>query len=275
MISIGGVPGIGRSRLSAVGFIGLIGAATALTVVVQGSHLLPGEPAVARWLAENPLPGTVAVSEALDIGVGVRMAPLIFFALFPIVWRAWGRYAALTFLVAGGLTIVVRLAEFPYRPRPTDDLIWTSAVQGSSGYPSGHVIYSVLVFGIVAFLAYRHARTFWPHAVMVLVPVIIAIAMGPARIIVKDHWPVDVVGGYLISLPLLIAVIWAHAHLPSWLRRHAPASIPCSSANPLARRENARTPCRGTTSDGQSSPLNELARTSPSEGTVRVPGVCF
>ena len=222
VISIGGVPGNGRSRLWAVGFISLTGAATALTVVVQGSHLLPGELVVARWLAEDPLPGTVAISEALDIGVGARLAPLMFFALLPIVWRAWGRYAALTFLVAGGLTVAVRLAEFPYRPRPTDDLVWTLAVQGSSSYPSGHVVYAVLVFGILAFLASRHAPRFWPYAMMVSLPIIIAIATGPARIIVKDHWPVDVVSGYLISLPLLVGVIWAHAQLPSWLRRRAP-----------------------------------------------------
>ncbi len=63
MISIGGVPGLGRSRLWAIGFIVLAGAATALTVVVQGSHLLPGEFTVGRWLAKDPLPGTVAISE--------------------------------------------------------------------------------------------------------------------------------------------------------------------------------------------------------------------
>ncbi len=216
------MPGLGRSRWLALGFVSLTGAAAALTVVVQGSHLLPGELAVARWLAEDPLPGTVAISEALDVGVGARLAPLIFFALLPIVWRAWGRYAALTFLVAGGLTFAVRFAEFPYRPRPTEDLVWALAVRGSGSYPSGHVIYAVLVFGLLAYLASRHPPRFWLCAVMVSLPAMVVIAMGPARIIVKDHWPADVAGGYLIGLPLLMGVIWAHAHLPSWLRRRAP-----------------------------------------------------
>ncbi len=200
----------------------MTGAATALTVVVKGSDLLPGELTVARWLAEDPLPGTVAVSEALDIGAGVRLAPLVFFALLPVVWRAWGRYAALTFLVAGALTFAVRLAEFPYRPRPTDDFVWTLAVRGSTSYPSGHVVYAVLVLGLLAYLASRHLPKFRLYAVMVSLPAIIVIAMGPARVIVKDHWPADVAGGYLISLPLLMGVIWAHAHLPSWLSRQAP-----------------------------------------------------
>ena len=60
------------------------------------------------------------------------------------------------------------------------------------------------------------------NAVMMSLAAIIVIAMGPARMIVKDHWPADVAGGYLISLPLLMGVIWAHAHLPSWLGRSAP-----------------------------------------------------
>ncbi len=202
--------------------VSLTGAATALTVVVSGSHLLPGELAVARWLAEDPLPGTVAISEALDVGVGVRLAPLVFFALLPIVWRAWGRYAALTFLVVGGLTFAVRLPEFPYRPRPTDDLAWTVAVRGSTSYPSGHVIYAVLVYGLLAYLASRHLPRFRFCAVMVSLPAMVVIAMGPARIIVKDHWPADVAGGYLLGLALLTGVIWAHANLPSWLGRRAP-----------------------------------------------------
>ena len=217
------MPELGRNRWRTLAFVSLTGAATALTVVVQGSHLLPGELAVARWLAEDPLPGTVVVSEALDIGVGVRLAPLIFLVLLPIVWRAWGRYAALTLLVTGGLTLAIRLAEFPYRPRPTDELVWSLAVRGSSSYPSGHVVYSVLVFGLLAYLVARHPPRFWLRVVMVSLPAIIVIAMGPARIIVKDHWPADVVGGYLIGLPLLMGVIWAHARIPSWLgRRHAP-----------------------------------------------------
>ncbi len=216
------MPGLGRSRWWALGFLSLAGTATALTVVVQGSNLLPGELAVARWLAEDPLPGTVAVSEALDVGVGIRLAPLVFFALLPIVWRAWGRYAALTFLVAGGLTFLVRLLEFPHRPRPTDDLAWTLAVGGSTSYPSGHVIYAVLVYGLLAYLASRHLPRFRLYAVMVSLPAIIVIAMGPARIIVKDHWPADVAGGYLIGLLLLMGLIWAHVHLLSWLGRRAP-----------------------------------------------------
>lgn len=216
------MPGLSRNGWLALGFVSLTGAATALTVVVQGSHLLPGELAVARWLAEDPLPGTVVISEALDVGVGARLAPLIFFALLPIVWRAWGRYAALTFLVAGGLTFAVRFAEFPYRPRPTDELAWTLAARGPGSYPSGHVVYAVLVFGLLAYLAFRHLPRFRLRAVMVSLPAIIVIAMGPARILVRDHWPADVAGGYLIGLLLLMGVVWAHAQLPSWLGRRAP-----------------------------------------------------
>ena len=80
----------------------------------------------------------------------------------------------------------------------------------------------MLVFGLLAYLVSRHLPRFWLCAVMVPLPAIIVIAMGPARIIVKDRWPADVAGGYLISLPLLMGVIWAHTHLPSWLGRRAP-----------------------------------------------------
>ena len=80
----------------------------------------------------------------------------------------------------------------------------------------------MLVFGLLSYLASRHPPRFWLSAVMISLPAIIAIAMGPARIIDKDHWPADVAGGYLISLPLLMGVIWAHVHLLSWLGRRAP-----------------------------------------------------
>ena len=51
----------------------------------------------------------------------------------------------------------------------------------------------------------------------------IAALMGPGRVIDGEHWPADVIGRYLISLPLLIALIWLHPRVLRVLRGRAPS----------------------------------------------------
>ena len=196
----------------------------ALTLTVRNTDLLPGELSLARWMFEHAGGTGRGISKVLEVAIDTEGAPVLFAALIPLVWRAWGRFAMVTFVAAGGLTAVVSLIDLASRPRPGQDFSFGDVVFGKGGYPSGHVIYSVIVFGILVFLLNRYGAPSWRRATLVWTLVTLVVVMGPSRLVERAHWPADVTGGYLIGLTLLLGTIWLHDHALPWIGPRFPRS---------------------------------------------------
>jgi len=191
--------------------------ATVFTLVIRANELLPGERSITRWFSNLDVVFVRSFVDALDFISSDQLAPVVFITILPIVWWAWGRYAALTYFGTGAITALTRITDLASRPRPTDDLQWSEVVFGLGGYPSGHVIYAVLVFGMLAYLAGFYMKPSWQRTVLRTPLVIVVITMGPARVINLDHWAMDVLGSYLIALPFLLTAVWVHPRMPGWL----------------------------------------------------------
>jgi len=206
----------------AIGIAVLAALVVALTLTVRNTDLLPGERSVSRWLFEQAGSPGEAVSKVLGVAIDTTGAPIMFAVMTPIVWRFWGRIAVVTFVLAGGLTAVASLIDMASRPRPTEFFAFGEVVYGKGGYPSGHVISTVLVFGILVFLLRRYAVPTRRRAALVWALAILTVAMGPSRLVEQAHWPADVTGGYLIGLTLLLSTIWMHDHTVPWLGQRFP-----------------------------------------------------
>ncbi|MBT5319272.1 MAG: phosphatase PAP2 family protein, partial [Chloroflexi bacterium] len=87
------------------------------------------------------------------------------------------------------------------------------------GYPSGHVIYAMLVFGMLAYLVGYYMKPGRSRTALRVLLVVLVLTMGPSRVINLDHWAMDVFGSYLLALPFLLTAIWLHPRLPGWLDR--------------------------------------------------------
>jgi len=161
--------------------------------------------------------GVRTVVDFLDFISEDTVAPVILVLIIPIVWFAWGRYAALTYFGTGGIAALTRITDLVSRPRPNAELEWSEAVFGSGGYPSGHVVYAVVVFGILTHLAGVYMKPGRARLALRIFLVSLIVTMGPARIIELDHWAMDVVGSYLVALPFLLIAMWVHPRLPGWL----------------------------------------------------------
>jgi membrane-associated phospholipid phosphatase len=188
----------------------------ALTLAVRSDGPLPGEVGLARW-AHDHTPGLLdPVAGLLDALLTDLAAPAVFALLVALAWWSWGRYPAAVLALAGAATGLTRIADLVERPRPTPTLRWSGYSFGSGGYPSGHAVFVVLVFGTLALLARRHIPGPTGRRMAAALWTLVALACW-LRVSRLEHWPADVLGGVLLALPALLAVVWLEARCARWL----------------------------------------------------------
>lgn len=215
-----------RSRISVsptvVVFWIAVSGSVALTLIARRTELLPGEVTIMQWIGSHLSGSLGAAGPVLDVAFTGLMPPMLFVVLVAAVWWRWGRYPAVLFFVAGSITGLTKLADLARRPRPNDDLTWGEIVVGEGGYPSGHVVYTVMVFGMLAYLAPRHVRRPAAQHLLRGSALVLIVVTGPSRMIEGDHWPADVIAGYTIAVAGLAAMIWVDRRLPPVLGERAP-----------------------------------------------------
>jgi membrane-associated phospholipid phosphatase len=148
------------------------------------------------------------------IGVGVL-----------IVLTLGYRWEALCLVFAGvtgavswfGMTLLVD------RPRPSPELVHVERVLGLGSYPSGHVVNLTAFFGSLFILSWLAMRPTWYRRVMQGFGVALIVSIGAARIYSGEHWPSDVLAGYLQG-SIVVALTWLlYLHRESATQRSQPA----------------------------------------------------
>jgi undecaprenyl-diphosphatase len=102
-----------------------------------------------------------------------------------------GSYRATTMVVHRHRPNVIRLEHLPV----------------NASYPSGHTAASIAVYGGLALLAASSVRRRWVQVVVWAVAVLIPIFVAFSRIYRGMHHPLDVVGGIVIGVAALIALV--------------------------------------------------------------------
>ena len=95
------------------------------------------------------------------------------------------------------------------RPRPAlpADLEVLSGSSGNS-FPSGHVAFEVFFFGALAYMLVLHWRgALWLRRCLVGLFLVPLALVGPSRIAWGVHWPSDVLGGYLVAMLGMLALV--------------------------------------------------------------------
>lgn len=78
-----------------------------------------------------------------------------------------------------------------------------------NSYPSGHILRTVLVFGLLAFVTYRLAPPGWRQRVAAPLAAVIIAVVAFDRLYLGVHWQSDVVGGLLLGgVALAGAIAW-------------------------------------------------------------------
>lgn len=175
----------------------------------------------------KPLLQVPAQAVALLGGVEVTFGLAV--VLFGFLWQAGYRIqsaAVGVYVIAVGLEELYKFIVF--HPAPSGRLSHpdgpsvTSLFEGHGGgnsFPSGHVLRSVVVYGLASFVVYRLALSERRGVAAAAGAVLLVAAVAFDRLFLEVHWITDVVGGLLLGgALLLVAMLWLD-FAPLLLRR--------------------------------------------------------
>jgi undecaprenyl-diphosphatase len=194
------------------GLVAGVGIGVAFVALAAWAHQVPYFPidvAITRAVQGIDAPWFVSLLGFLsligfpplvDVIIGV-----IALAIF-VSGRRWEAISA-TFAAVGiaGLNFLVK--ALVARPRPPTDLVHVAHQIPNSTFPAGHVMTFTAFFGFLAYLLWAHRPPSAPRTTLAVILVVVTLLMGVARIQAGEHWPSDVLGGYLLGSFWLIMTV--------------------------------------------------------------------
>ena len=122
--------------------------------------------------------------------------------------------------------IVPALKEIVDRPRPSEPIATILGEFSGTSFPSGHSTLSMVLFGLIFYLAPRlipDRRAVWGVR---LASVIMVLLGGMSRVYLGVHWPSDVMGGYVVGAVVLALLIALHRRVSQIAPQRAHAGFP-------------------------------------------------
>ena len=134
-------------------------------------------------------------------------------ALLVGIWLGWrtGAYLLALVIIQGLVNAAIKLLIG--RPRPIGSLVDVIVPEQGNSFPSGHVMFYTVFFGMLCFLAWTHLQRPWQRWPAVIVSASLVVLIGVSRMTLGSHWLSDVIAAYLLGLLLLALGIEGYATL--------------------------------------------------------------
>lgn len=196
-----------QKRLSPEGHAGLHLTIGVLIIVLAGwwfgdiaEDLGPNEPLVlldqriALWFHQHATPAITHVAKAITFLGSVAWLTMVSLgvAAFFILRRAWTNLLLLALTMIGGSTLNIVLKHFFHRQRPIleNPLVTLS----SYGFPSGHTMGATMLYGLLALLAAKNAKSHRARVACFVAACLLILLIGFTRIYLGAHFLSDVLG---------------------------------------------------------------------------------
>jgi undecaprenyl-diphosphatase len=202
-----------RTRLhdlrAALGIVVLAGAALAALLGVgfawiahrvRAGSTQAFDEGVLRWVAAHRIGWLESTMlELTFLGTGTVVVTIAgVAALFLALTRQRTAAALLLWSTIGAILLNNVLKAAFSRPRP-ELFTWGTHVRTTS-FPSGHAMSAAAIYGTVAFLAARLARTRRARLAIHVVAALIIVVVAASRVYLGVHYPTDVAAGLLVGL---------------------------------------------------------------------------
>lgn len=160
----------------------------------------------------------VAFQAIAELG-GLEMTAVLMVGLFIYLWRGgFGSDSLAVLAFAGAVTLEIVYKYLLFHPGPPLSLSHSDGPSitellfgGGAGnsFPSGHMVRTVVVYGLLAFVVRRLAVSPVVRALAVPVAIFVVVLMAFDRLYLDVHWESDVIGGLLLgAIGLLAGTVW-------------------------------------------------------------------
>jgi len=66
---------------------------------------------------------------------------------------------------------------------------------------------SIAIYGVLIYIIYKNIKNKFIKTILIIILTILVLLIGISRIYLGVHYPTDILGGYLIALPIVILII--------------------------------------------------------------------
>jgi undecaprenyl-diphosphatase len=179
-----------------------------IAILIHDQQLNRFDQMIMNWIQGLESPAFTYVMKGFTfIGSGVVVAilvPIVAIFLYFVLGHRRELYLFIGVIIGSALLNEALKLIF-HRARPTIHRIIDAT---GYGFPSGHSMAAFTLYGIVAFLLWRHLSTSLQRSMVIFFSALMIVAVGLSRIYLGVHYPSDVLGGYLASGSWLAASIW-------------------------------------------------------------------
>lgn len=204
-------------RLVAIALLGF--AFIALTSAVVAGALTSLDLQVAQAMHDAWIPALHVPFQLIAELGSVEVTTILMIGLTVYLWRSGFGSDALVFVVflaAEAFEIFYKTTLHHLRPphplSQTDGPSISFLLSGASAansFPSGHMMRTVIVYGLLAFVIRRLSPSPRIRTASVVGAVVIIVLMAFDRLYLDVHWESDVIGGLILgAIALLAGTVW-------------------------------------------------------------------
>jgi undecaprenyl-diphosphatase len=195
-----------HQRLILALWLGLLAGGIAMAVWASIDDHFPADITVGRWLQDNSPGGQSVIDFVRDVGSSIASVVTIVVVSAGLFISGRRRMAVVALLVLGGIAFQAILKELVDRPRTSIDFLVQRAGFDSPSFPSGHTMSSVLVAGLLVYLAVRVPAPSFLRAPIAVWGLGLGFLSPWIAVSGGVHWPSDALGGAAWAWAFLIPI---------------------------------------------------------------------
>ncbi len=201
-----------RNLLIIIGILSIF--SITLSLFARRTPTFPGDLSLTLILQSNSNETLALAMKWASILFTSWPADLMVFLTGLILWWRIGRLEGVLVWGAGLFSLINEVFKWAVaRPRPSAEQVKILMAGVGYGYPSGHAFFSILFLGTLAFFLFAHLQNQTLRMTSLIILILLILLVGTSRVYLGDHWPSDVLGGYVLGGLFLEGLIWFYEKL--------------------------------------------------------------